>query len=196
MSEKKQGSLMLALLPIVILYVATVVLYALTREDLAGTAAYWEYFVPVVAFISIITAWANAYARGDSRLFYLIRQLIIWGAFLWMLTTLQALGVESALGGAKTTVTLILMLAMVAMLVGLYLDAKMFFYSLFLGLCGYLLADPANVAVLGKIGETFKIEDAANKPMMMMTLLALAAFLVSIFLLLSTRGSVAARRSR
>ncbi|NEX18935.1 hypothetical protein G3480_01150 [Thiorhodococcus mannitoliphagus] len=187
---------MLALLPIIILYAVTIILYALTREDLAGTASYWEYFVPVVAFISIITAWANAYARGDSRLLYLIRQIIIWGAFLWMLLTLQAAGVEAALGSEKTTITLILMLAMVAMLVGLYLDAKMFFYSLFLGLCGYLLADPANVAVLGKIGETLKIEDAANKPMMMIMLLAIGTFLISIFLLLSTRGSVAARRSR
>ncbi|WP_338114035.1 hypothetical protein [Thiorhodococcus mannitoliphagus] len=196
MPEKKQSSLMLALLPIIILYAVTIILYALTREDLAGTASYWEYFVPVVAFISIITAWANAYARGDSRLLYLIRQIIIWGAFLWMLLTLQAAGVEAALGSEKTTITLILMLAMVAMLVGLYLDAKMFFYSLFLGLCGYLLADPANVAVLGKIGETLKIEDAANKPMMMIMLLAIGTFLISIFLLLSTRGSVAARRSR
>lgn len=195
-SEKQQSSLMLALLPIVILYICTVVLYALTREDLGGTSIYWEYFVPVVAFISIITAWGNAYARGDSRLFYLIRQLIIWGAFIWMLMLLQQIGVETALGGQKATVTLIMMLAMVALLVGLYLDAKMVFYALFLGFCGYLLADPANSAVLAKLGETFKIADAQSKPLTMVILVAIAAFLVSIFLLLSTRGSVAARRSR
>lgn len=196
MSEKKQSSLMLSLLPIVILYVCTVALYALTREDVAGTAGYWEYFVPVVAFISIITAWGNAYARGDSRLFYLIRQVIIWGGFIWMLMLLQKAGVDASLGGQKTTLTLIMMTAMVAMLVGLYLDAKMFFYALFLGLCGYLLADPANTAVLAKIGDTLKIADAQSKPLTMVILLAVAAFLISIFLLLSTRGSIAARRSR
>ncbi|MBK1721139.1 hypothetical protein [Thiocystis violacea] len=187
---------MLALLPIIILYVCTIALFALTREDLGGTSTYWQYFIPVVAAISIITAWGNAYARGDSRLFYLIRQIIIWGAFLWMLMLLQKAGVDASLGGQKTTITLIMVLALVALLVGLYLDAKMVFYAVFLGFCGYLLIDPSNAAVLTKLGETFKIADAQSKPLTMVTLVAVAAFLVSIFLLLSTRGSIAARRSR
>ncbi|MBK1716529.1 hypothetical protein CKO27_02490 [Thiocystis violacea] len=186
---------MLALLPLVLLYACTVTLYALTRDDLGGTSAYWGYFVPVVAFISLITAWGNAYARGDSRLFYLIKQIIIWGAFIWVLMLLQKIGADTALGGQKATVAIVLMTALVSLLVGLYLDSKMFFYGAYLGLCGYLLADPSHSAVLAKIGETFKVVDAPNKPLTMMIAIAVVAFLVSAFLLMSTRGSVAAKRA-
>jgi hypothetical protein len=195
-SSSKQGSLMVALLPLVILYVCTVVLYALTREDVGGTATYWGYFVPVVAFISLITAWGNAYARGDSRLFYLIKQIIIWGGFLWILAILQKHGVQSALGGEKLTLSLVLLTALLSIVVGLYLDTKMFFYGAFLGLCGYLLAEPSNTAILVKIGQPLKIADPASKPLTVIAVVAAAAFVVSVFLLISTRGSIASRRSR
>lgn len=196
MSSSKQGSLMVALLPLVILYVCTVVLYALTREDVGGTATYWGYFVPVVAFISLITAWGNAYARGDSRLFYLIKQAIIWGGFIWVLMTLQKHGAETALGGEKATLALVLLTALISLLVGMYLDTKMFFYGAFLGLCGYLMAEPSNTAILAKIGEPLKIADAASKPLTIIAIVAAAAFVVSFFLLVSTRGSIATRRAR
>ena len=186
---------MLALLPLVILYAGTVALFALSRENAADIATYWGYFVPVVGVISLITAWGNAYARGDSRLFYLIKQVIIWGAFIWVLTVLQKMGVDSALGGQKAAVTLVMMTALVALLVGLYLDSKMVFYAAFLGFCGYLLAAPGHSAILVKLGEPFKVVDPANKPVTMVIAVAVVAFIVAAFLLLSTRGSVASKRS-
>lgn len=194
-SAKSQGSLMLALFPLIILYAGTVALFALTRENASGIATYWGYFVPVIGLISLVTAWGNAYARGDSRLFYLAKQIIIWGALVWVLTILHAMGVDSALGGQKAAVTLIMMTALVALLVGLYLDTKMVFYGAFLGFCGYLLASPSHSAILVKLGEPFKVVDPANKPVTMVIALAIVAFLVAAFLLLSTRGSVAAKRS-
>ena len=194
-SAKSQGSLMLALFPLIILYAGTVALFALSRENAADIATYWGYFVPVVGVISLITAWGNAYARGDSRLFYLIKQVIIWGAFIWVLTILQKMGVDSALGGQKAAVTLVMMTALVALLVGLYLDTKRVVYGVFLGFCGYLLADPSHSAILVKLGEPFKVVDPANKPVTMVIAVAIVTFLVAAFLLLSTRGSVAAKRS-
>ncbi|MGQ9660101.1 MAG: hypothetical protein ACUVT0_08445 [Thermochromatium sp.] len=194
-SAKSQGSLMLALFPLFILYAGTVALFALTRENASGIALYWGYFVPVIGLISLITAWGNAYVRGDSRLFYLIKQLIIWGAFIWILSLLHRLGIDSALGGQKAAVTLVMMTALVALLVGFQLDIKMVLYGVFLGFCGYLLADPKHSAILVKIGEPFKVVDPANKPVTMVIALAIAAFLVAAFFMLSTRGSVAAKRS-
>lgn len=194
-SATKQGSLMYALFPLVVLYAGTVALFALTRGNTSNIAVFWGYFVPVIGVISLITAWGNAYARGDSRLFYLIKQIIIWGAFSWVLTILHAMGVDAALGGQKAAVTLILMTALVALLVGLYLDTKMVFYGAFLGFCGYLLASPTHSAILVKIGAPFKVVDPANKPVTMVIAVAIVAFLVAAFLLLSTRGSVAAKSS-
>jgi len=194
-STKSQGSLMLALFPLFILYAGTVALFALTRENTSGIALYWGYFVPVIGLISLVTAWGNAYVRGDSRLFYLIKQIIIWGAFIWVLDILHKMGVDAAMGGQKAAVTLVMMTALVALLVGLYLDIKMVFYGAFLGFCGYLLADPRHSAILVKIGEPFKVVDPANKPVTMVIAVAIAAFIVAAFFMLSTRGSVAAKRS-
>lgn len=195
-NSSKQGSLMLALLPLVILYVCTVILFALTREDLGGTVGYWEYFVPVVAFISLIGGWGTAYARGQWRLFYLIKQAIIWGAFIGMLWMLQGLGYDSALGDQKTTVLVASLLALVSVLVGMQLDWKMFFYGAFLGLCAYLLADPSHSGVLMQLGDRFGVEDAQSKPLTMVSGLAVLAFVVSFFILLSVRGSIMAKRNR
>jgi len=186
---------MLALFPLFILYAGTVALFALTRENTSGIALYWGYFVPVIGLISLVTAWGNAYVRGDSRLFYLIKQIIIWGAFIWVLDILHKMGVDAAMGGQKAAVTLVMMTALVALLVGLYLDIKMVFYGAFLGFCGYLLADPRHSAILVKIGEPFKVVDPANKPVTMVVAVAIAAFIVAAFFMLSTRGSVAAKRS-
>ena len=194
-SAKSQGSLMLALFPLIILYAGTVALFVLTRENASGIALYWGYFVPVIGLISLVTAWGNAYVRGDSRLFYLAKQIIIWGALAWVLTILHKMGVDSALGGQKAAVTLVMMTALVALLVGLYLDTKMVVYGVFLGFCGYLLADPSHSAILVKLGEPFKVVDPANKPVTMVIALAIVAFLVAAFFLLSTRGSVASKRS-
>jgi hypothetical protein len=194
-SAKSQGSFMLAMFPLIILYAATIALFALTRENAGGIATYWAYFVPVIGFISLVTAWGNAYARGDSRLFYLGKQVIIWGALFWVLTILHKMGIESTIGAQKAAVILVMMTALVSLLVGFYLDAKMVVYGAFLGFCGYLLADPGHSSVLVKLGEPFKVVDPAGKPVTMVIALAVVALLIAAFFMLSTRGSVAAKRS-
>lgn len=193
---KKQGSLMLALLPFVILYVCTVVLVALTREDVAGTVKYWEMFVPIAAIVALISGWGTAYANGQWRLFYLIKQAIVWGGFLWLLTLLQTLGADTALGAQKTTFALIFLVALVMISTGLNMDWKMLLYGAFLGLCGYLLLAPANAAILKPIGDRLGILDAQSKPMSMIIGIAVAAFVLSAFMLITTRASIAAKRNR
>lgn len=195
-SVKKQSSIMLALLPLVILYACSVVLFAMAREDLAATTLYWELAIPFVAVMSLIIGWSAVNARANSRLLYMIKQVIIWGGLVWMLMLFQTMGFHTALGEQKTTITLIFLLAFVSLLVGLQFDWKMFFYGAFLALCAYLLADASHVAVLGKIGETFGIADAQSKPLTMIIGVALAAFLISTFILISNRGAIMARRNR
>lgn len=195
-SGKQQSSIMLALLPLVILYVCSVVLFAMAREDLAGTTLYWEIAIPLVAVISLIIGWSTVNAREDSRLFYLVKQVLIWGGLVWMLMLFQTMGFHTALGEQKTTITLIFLLAFVSLLVGLQLDWKMFFYGAFLALCAYLLADASHLVVLGKIGDTFGVADAQGKPLTMIIGIALAAFLISTFILISNRGAIMARRNR
>lgn len=195
-SAAKQSPLMLALLPLVILYVCAVVLVALSREDLGGTLSYWEFFIPIVAVISLISGWGNAYVRGQWSLFYLIRQILSWGLFVGMLWLLQEQGVPEALGDQKTTLTLVFLLALVSVLVGMQLDWKLFVFGVFLAICAYLLADPAHVAMLTPIGDRVGIEDAQSKPLTMIIGMGTVAFVISLFILLSMRGAIMAKRVR
>ena len=94
-NSAKQSSFLLALLPLVILYAGAAVLVVLSRGVLGGTVQYWEFFVPVVAVISLISGWGQAYANGNSRLMYLIKQIINWGlliGILWLIHRLAAYG--------------------------------------------------------------------------------------------------------
>ncbi|EXJ15565.1 hypothetical protein D779_1307 [Imhoffiella purpurea] len=191
---KKQSSLMLALLPFIVLYVCTVVLVWLSREDMAGTVKYWEMFVPLAAVVALISGWGSAYANGQWRLIYLIKQVIIWGGFIWLLSLLQTLGADTSLGAQKTTFALMFLVALLAIATGLNMDWKMLLFGAFLGLCGYLLVDPSNTAILQPVGDRLGIADAQTKPLSMIIGIAAAAFVLTAFMLITTRASIAAKR--
>jgi hypothetical protein len=192
----KQSSLTIALLPSVILYACTIVLVALTRENLGGTVHYWEFLVPLVAVISLFSGWSQAYVRNNSRFMYLIKQILHWGLLMGLLWLLQVQGITTTLGDQKYTLALLYLLSLTALLAGLNLDLKQLFFGAFLALCTYLLAAPANVAILKPIGDALRITDAQSKPLTMIIVMGLIAFAASALVLMSTRGSVMAKRTR
>lgn len=192
----KQSSLMLALLPSVILYVCAVVLVALTREDLSGTARYWEIFVALTAVISLFSGWGQATAANRSHFLYLVKQIVHWSLLMGVLWLFQTQGIGAALGAQKYTLVLLYLLSMTAILAGLYLDFKAIFFGAFIGLCAYLLAAPANVAILKTIGDALRIADAQTKPLTMIIVIGIVAFVASALVLISLRGSIMAKRSK
>lgn len=189
-----QGSLMMALLPSVILYVAAVVLIALTRGDATGTIPYWETFVPVVAFISLLSGFGQAYVRDQSYLFYTLKQVLHWGIVIGLLWLLHTHGVRAALDDQKYLLVLLYLLGLATLLAGLHMDWKFVFFGAFLAFCTYILAAPENVAILAPIGETFGIANAQDKPMAMMIGTAVAAFLASTLVLIGMRGAILSKR--
>ncbi len=189
-----QGSLMMALLPSVILYVAAVVLIALTRDDATGTIPYWETFVPVVAFISLLSGFGQAYVRDQSYLFYTLKQVLHWGIVIGMLWLLHTHGVRAALDDQKYLLVLLYLLGLATLLAGLHMDWKFVFFGAFLAFCTYILAAPENTAILVPIGETFGIANAQDKPMVMMIGTAVVAFLASTMVLIGMRGAILSKR--
>lgn len=189
-----QGSLMMALLPSVILYIAAVVLIMLTRNDPTGTIPYWETFVPVVAFISLLSGFGQTYVRDQSYVFYIIKQIIHWGVLIGLLWLLHTHGVRAALDDQNYLLVLLYLLGLTTLLAGLHLDWKFIFFGAFLAFCTYLLAAPENVAVLNSIGDTFGIANAADKPVAMIIGLAVVAFLASTLLLIGMRGAILSKR--
>ncbi len=196
MSTKKQGSLTMALLPSIILYVCAIVLVLLTRESLGGMVHYWETFVALVAVISLLSGWGQTYAANRSYLMYLVKQIIHWGSLLTVLWLFQTYGISTTLGDAKYTLALLALLSMTAVLAGLYIDFKAIFFGVFIGICTYLLAAPANIAILKPIGDRLHIADATTKPLTMIIVMGLIAFVASALVLISLRGSIMAKRNR
>lgn len=189
-----QGSLMIALLPSVILYVAAVVLIALTRDDVSRTLPYWETFIPVVAFISLLSGFGQAYVRDQSYLVYILKQVLHWGIIIGLLWLLHTHGVRTALDDQKYLLVLLYLLGLGTLLAGLHMDWKFIFFGAFLALCTYVLAAPENTVVLGTIGETFGITDAQNKVMPMIIGLAVTAFLAGTLVLIGMRGAILSKR--
>jgi hypothetical protein len=189
-----QGSLMMALLPSVILYVGAVVLIALTREDAAGTVPYWETFVPFVAFISLLSGFGQAYVRDQSYIFYVFRQILHWGIVIGLLWLLHTHGVRAALDDQKYLLILLYLLGLASLLAGLHMDWKFIFFGAFLAFCTYILAAPENVAILAPIGETFGIANAQDKPLTMIIGTAVVAFLASTLILIGMRGAILSKR--
>jgi hypothetical protein len=189
-----QGSLMMALLPSVILYVGAVVLIALTRDDAAGTVPYWETFVPFVAFISLLSGFGQAYVRDQSYVFYVFRQILHWGIVIGLLWLLHTHGVRAALDDQKYLLILLYLLGLASLLAGLHMDWKFIFFGAFLAFCTYILAAPENVAILAPIGETFGIANAQDKPLTMIIGTAVVAFLASTLILIGMRGAILSKR--
>ncbi|NCA70100.1 MAG: hypothetical protein EOM91_08325 [Sphingobacteriia bacterium] len=189
-----QSSLSAALLPTIVLYVAAVVLVMFTRDDPASTIAYWETFIPVVAFISLMSGFGPAYVREQSHLAYILKQILHWGIVIGMLWLLHTHGIRGALSDPQYLLVLMYTLALTVLLVGLHLDFKLIFFGAFLACCAYLQAAPENVALLGLIGDTFGIANAQEKPLTMIIGIAVVAFLANALMLIGTRGAVMSKR--
>jgi hypothetical protein len=189
------GSLFVALIPSIVLYVAAVVLFSLTRQDLAESIHYWEIFVPAVALIALISGFGQAYVRGQTTVGYMLIQIIHWGILIGLLWILHTHGIRATLGDQKYLVILLYLLALTSLLAGLHMDWKFMFFGAFVAFCTYLIAAPENAAILTPIGEAFGIADAQNKPMGFMIGTAVVAFLASTLVLIGTRGAVLSKKA-
>jgi hypothetical protein len=192
--KRYQSPLLLALLPQVILFVSAVVLFWLSQKDIAGTIRYWEYFIPVVALISLISGWSQSYLSNEVRAWYLIKQVVHWGALVALIYTINVEGLRSGLDAQQYTIALIYLMAFATLLAAIHVDFKLFFFSLFLIFCAYLLAAPADNPMLAFIGETFRIDGAQSKTLSISIGVAVVGFIASTFVLLSMRGALLTKR--
>lgn len=192
--KRYQSPLILALLPQVILFVSAVVLFWLSLKNMAGTIEYWEYFVPVIAIISLVSGWSQSYLANEVRAWYLIKQVVHWGALFALLYAINSQGLRGAIDAQQYTTIVIYLIAFATLLAAVHVDLKLFFFSLFLVFCAYLLAVPADNAMLLYIGETFGIDGAQSKTLSISIGVAVVGFIASTFVLLSMRGALLTKR--
>jgi hypothetical protein len=186
--------MLLNLAPQLILYGAVVALYGLTSGGVSGSFRYWEFFIPVLALISLGSGWGQAYLNNNSRLWYLIRQIVHWGALIGLLYLLNIQGIRELMNDQQYTILLVYLIAFACLLAAIQMDMKLIFFAAFMVYCAYLIAVPENNPALIQLGETFNVADAQNKPFIMTLWVALAGFIASLFIRTSMRGAISAKR--
>ena len=197
-AKRKSGggsSLFLAMLPLLLLFAAVAVLYWLTVKDGATTYKYWEYLIPAVAVISLVSGWGQSYLSGELRIWYLIKQVLHWGGLVAVLYLFNTQGVRETLGDQQYTSVVIYLLAFTTLLAAIHMDLKLLFFAAFLVFCGYLMAVPADNPALTFIGDTFKDADATAKPVAVSIGVAVVGFIASLFILMIMRGALMSKRA-
>ncbi len=185
----------LALIPLLILFAATVILFWLSQRDMSGTYKYWEIFVPVVAVVSLVSGWTQAYVSNSNRVWYLLRQAIHWGALIGLLWLLNSQGYRELMSDQQYTALMIYLLALGTLLAAVQMDIKLIFFSVFLAFCAFLIAVPADNPTLIAVGNTLGISEPQAKPVLVSSAVAVAGFIASLFVVFMMRGALIAKRA-
>ena len=186
----------MALLPILILFAATVVLFWLSQRDMTATYKYWEIFVPVVAVVSLISGWTQAYVANRNRAWYLLRSVIHWGALIGLLYLLNSQGYRELMNDQQYTALMLYLLALGTLLAAVQMDIKLLFFSVFLAFCAFLIAVPADTPTLIAVGGMLGIAEPQAKPVLVSSAVALAGFIASLFIVFIMRGALISKHAR
>ncbi len=119
-------------LPYIVIYAIAIWLIALTNRDPGSAQGHWEWFIPVVALVSIIGGWKSMDRAGNNFLVYLFKQALHWGALMFVLTMLFLPDVNHFLNAESNGFVVIYLLGLTALLSGIYFDWKMALFGIFL----------------------------------------------------------------
>lgn len=196
-SAKNTGGnspLMISMLPLLVLFGATLTLFWLSQQDMTATYKYWEIFVPVVAVISLASGWGQAYLANNNRLWYLIRQLVQWGLLIGLLYVLNTQGIRALMSDQQYTGIVLYLLAFTTLAAAIQMDIKLVFFGVFLLFCAYVVMVPANNPTLIGVGDFFGIAEPGTKPIRVGAWLAGTGFVASLFVLFMMRGALTSKR--
>jgi hypothetical protein len=197
-SAKNKGDnspLFMSILPLLILFGGAVALFWLSQKDMASTYKYWEIFVPIVAFISLVSGWGQAFVSDSNRLWYLIKQLVQWGLLIGLLYIFNTQGVRPLLSDQQYTGVVLYLLAFTTLIAAVQMDFKLVFFGLFLVFCAYLIMVPADNPTLIGVGNLFGIAEPQSNPLTVTMSLAGVGFVASLFVLFMIRGAATSKRA-
>ncbi|MGB5832491.1 MAG: hypothetical protein WBG92_10930 [Thiohalocapsa sp.] len=119
-------------LPYIVLYVVAIGLVAMTDSDPTAAARYWEYFILLVAVVSLFGGWSNAGTTNASRMTYFVRQVLHWGSLLIVINLLFLHSMQDFLNAESHGFVIAYVLGLGAILSGIYMDWKMAVFGAFL----------------------------------------------------------------
>lgn len=135
-------------IPYVVLYAVAVGLVAMTSHNAAGTSIYWQMFIGLIALVSIVAGWRFASEPGSSVGLYMLKQVLHWGALVLVIRLLYTHNLQDFLNDNQDGFVTVYMIALTAILSGIYMDWRMALFGIFLLLSGVGMAWIDNNAML------------------------------------------------
>ena len=153
--ESRFAKVALANLPYVVLYAIAVVLIAMTDHNPASTQGAWNYYIPLMGIVSAMSGWSrHAGDEWKTRLRYIVRQVVHWGALLLVVRLLFLSDVQHFLRAEDDGFVIIYLFGLASIRAGAYLDWKMALFGLFLIFSGVFIAFLDDNALLLAVGGT------------------------------------------
>jgi hypothetical protein len=119
-------------LPYMALYIATIVLTAITDSEPERATELWKWFMPFVALVSLIGGWRISGDSAKDRAIYIGKQVLYWGAVLLVIDLLFRGDTPHFLNAESQGFVVAYILGLAALLSGIYTDWKMSVFGAFL----------------------------------------------------------------
>ncbi len=119
-------------LPYLALYIASIVLTAMTDADPEQATALWKLFMPFVALVSVIGGWRFSGEGSKEKAVYVGKQVLYWAAVLVGITLLFMGDTPHFLNAETEGFVVAYILGLSALLSGIYIDWKMSVFGAFL----------------------------------------------------------------
>jgi hypothetical protein len=119
-------------LPYMALYIATIVLTAITDSEPERATELWKWFMPFVALVSLIGGWRISGDSAKDRAIYIGKQVLYWGAVLLVIDLLFRGDTPHFLNAESQGFVVAYILGLAALLSGIYIDWKMSVFGAFL----------------------------------------------------------------
>ncbi|MEA3638612.1 MAG: hypothetical protein VBE63_01555 [Lamprobacter sp.] len=119
-------------LPYLALYVASIVLTAMTDSAPERATELWKMFMPFVALVSLIGGWRLSGEETKDKAIYIGKQVLYWGAVLLVINLLFMGDTAHFLNAESQGFIVAYVLGLSALLSGIYIDWKMSLFGAFL----------------------------------------------------------------
>jgi hypothetical protein len=119
-------------LPYLVLYVASIVLTAMTDAEPERATQLWKMFMPFVALVSVIGGWRFSGESAKEKAIYVGKQVLYWGAVLAVINLLFMGDTAHFLNAESQGFIVAYVLGLSALLSGIYIDWKMSLFGAFL----------------------------------------------------------------
>lgn len=124
--------LLIPSLPYLALYIASLVLIAMTESQPEQATSLWKWFMPFVALVSMMGGWRFSGEDAKEKGLYIAKQLLYWGAVLLVINLLFMGDTPNFLNAETQGFVIAYILGLSALLSGIYLDWKMSLFGAFM----------------------------------------------------------------